>query len=108
MPPLPVRKNDHPRPRLPNHARHLQPVLPGILDAAVGKIERSSPTDAQNLCCVVGFAGTIFRCAARPHLSLRQVENARALPAPRRFQQRTSAGLLHVVAVSGNGKNVKR
>ncbi len=107
MPPLPVRQNDHPRPRLPNHGGDLQPVLVGVLHAAVGNIERPPPTHAQNPGRVVGLARAIFRRAARPHLAPRQVEDARALSALRSLQQRTAAGLLHVVAVRGNGQDVQ-
>ena len=107
MPPLPIRQNDHPRPRLTNHARHLQPVLPSILNATVRDVECPPPTHTQNLGSVGGFARAVFRRAARPHLTLRQVEDAGALPALRGFQERTAAGLLDVVAVRGDGQNVE-
>ena len=107
VPSLPVGQDDDARPRLPNHARDLQTVLPSILDAAVGKIQRPSPIDSQNLCRIIRFAGTIFRRAARAHFTLREVENARALPALRGFQQRAAAGLLDVVAVRGDGQHVQ-
>ena len=108
MPPLPVGQNDHPRPRLPNHGGDLQPVLVGVLDAAVRNVERAPPTHAQNLGRVIGFARAIFRRAPRPHLALRQVEDARALAALRGLQQRAAAGLLYVVAVRGDGQDVQR
>jgi hypothetical protein len=38
---------------------------------------------------------------------LRQIKNAGPLPALRHLQQRATAGLLHVVAVRGYGKNVE-
>ena len=108
MPPLPVGQNDHPRPRLPNHASDFQSVLPSVLDPTVRDVERSPPDHAQNLRGIVGLAGAVFGRAARAHLALRQVENARALPALRGFQQRPAAGLLDIVAVRGNGQDVQR
>ena len=108
MPPLPVGQNNYARPRLANHARHLQPVLPRILYAAVGKIERPSPTDSQNLTSVVGLPGTIFCRAARSHFTLGQIQNARSLPALPGLKQRAAAGLLYVVPMSCDGQNIER
>jgi hypothetical protein len=107
MPSLPVRQDDHPRTRLANHARHFEPILPSILDAAVWKIQRTSPTDAKDLGCVVCFPSAIICGTARAHLSLSQIENARSLPAPCGFQQSTAAGLFDVVTMRGDGKNVE-
>ncbi len=43
-----------------------------------------------------------------PISPLRQVEDARALPALRGLQQSSAASLLYIVAVRGDGKNVQR
>src|SRR5258708_7515024 len=98
MPPLPIGKNDHPRPRLPNHAGPLQPVLPRVLHATVGEIESAPPTNPKNLCRVGGLARAILRRSASAHLALRQVEDASTLPALCRLQQCAAAGLFHIVA----------
>ena len=107
MPSLPVRQNHHARPRLADHARYFQPVLPGVFDAAVGNIERPPPARAENSRRVRRLARAIFGGAARAHFALRQIENAGALAALGHLQQRAAAGLLHVVAVRGNGQNVE-
>ena len=88
--------------------RHLQPILPGILDAAVWNIERTPPVCAKNFRRIRRFTRAIFGGAARSHLALRQIENAGALAALCRFQQCSAASLFHVVAVRGNGKDVER
>src|ERR1700722_2097220 len=108
MPSLPIRKNDHSRTRFANDAGHLQPILPGIFYAAVGKVERPSPADSKNLGGVICFAGAIFCGAPGPHFSLREIEDASAMPPSRGPQQRPAAGLLYVVAVWGNGQDVQR
>ncbi len=107
MPSLPVRQNHHTWASLADHARDFEAVLPGIFDAAVGKIERPAPGDAENFCCVCRFARAIFGGAARSHFSLRQVEDAGALPALRHFHQSAAAGLFYIVAVRCDGKNVE-
>ena len=108
MPPLPVRQDDHPRARLSNHAGDLQPVLPRVLNAPVGNIERPPPAHAENLRRVCGFTGAIFSRAPRAHLALGQVKNARALPALRSLQQSAAAGLLYIVTMRGDGQDVQR
>ncbi len=85
MPPLPVRKNNHPRPRLPNYSRNFQPILPGVLDAPVRDVESPPPTHAKNLGRVVGFSGAVFSPAPRTHFALSQVENSGSLAALGRF-----------------------
>src|SRR5579863_696463 len=99
---LPVRQNNHSWSRLANHARHLQAVLPRVLYAPVRNVEGPAPARAQNLRRIGRLARPIVGGPARPHLALRQVENARALPALRSFQQSAAASLLHVVAMRGN------
>src|SRR5579864_377348 len=107
MPPLPVGKNDHSRTRLTNHGSDLQSVLPRVLDSPIGNVERPSPAGTKNLRRIVGLALTILGRTARAHLAAREIENASALPALCGFHQRATAGLLHVVAVRGDGKNIQ-
>ena len=107
MPALPIRQNHDAGTRLADDARHFQPILPGVFDSTVWNIKRPAPPRAENSCRVRGLAGAIFSAAARAHFTLRQVENAGALPALRHLQQRSAAGLLHVVTVRCNRKNVE-
>src|SRR5436309_13722552 len=107
MPPLPVRQNYHARARLSNDAPNFQPVFPGVLHAAVGYVECAPPTHAKNFSRIAGLTSPILGAASRSHLALCQIEDARALPALRGFQQSAAAGLFHIVAMCGNGKNVQ-
>src|SRR5580700_7113570 len=103
MAPLPVWQNNHSWSRLANHVCDPQPVLPGVLDAPVRNVEGPAPARAQNLRRIGCLARPIVGGPARPHLALRQVEDAGALPALRSFQQSAAASLLHVVAMRGDG-----
>jgi hypothetical protein len=58
--------------------------------------------------CLGCLPRTIFGSAARPHLALRQVENAGATSALCHFEQRSAAGLLNIVTMRGNGEDVER
>ena len=55
----------------------------------------------------VRFAGAIFGAAPRSHLTLGQIENPGAMSELRHFQQRAAAGLLYIVAVSSQGKDIE-
>src|SRR5215831_7409283 len=104
---LPVGKNHHARPLLANDAGDLDSVGVGILDTPVRNIERLAPRDLQNASSIGGFPGAAFRRAARAQFSLRQIKNAGARTFLSHFQERAAAGLLHIVAVRGNGENVE-
>ena len=52
---LPVGKNHHTGPLLADDARDLQPVLPSVLYASVGDIERVTPGGLQDLGRGFGF-----------------------------------------------------
>src|SRR5580704_12783508 len=108
MPSLPIGKNNYPRSRLPDHAGHIQSVLPRVLDPAVRNVESPPPRHPQNLRSVIGLALAVFCRPAGPHLALGQIENAGDLSALRSFQQRPAASLLYIVAVGGDGKDVER
>src|SRR5262249_38721378 len=43
----------------------------------------------------------------RTHLATSQIENARAIPVLCHLQQRAAAGLLHVVAMGGDGQDIQ-
>ena len=82
------------------------PVLEGVLHPAIGNIERPAPSNAQNLARVFGFTRAVFHGAARSHLTAREIEDGGGAAHLRHLQQRAAAGLLHIVAVRGDGKNV--
>ena len=107
MAPLPVGKNDYPRPSLPDYARNFQPVLPSILDATVGNIERLAPRNAQDLRSFCSLALAIFGSSARSHLAAGEVENAGAATKVGHLEQGSAAGLFHVITMRGNGKDVE-
>ena len=106
MPRLPVRQNEHPRPQFANHRGDLLPIFESVFDAAVGNVERFAPPDAQNLSRIFGFTRPVLHGAAGSHLAARKIEDGGGAAHLRHLQQRTAAGLLHIVAVSGDGKNV--
>src|SRR6266481_971740 len=98
---LPVGKYQHPRTLLAKHADDLQAVLPGIFDAAVGNIEGVTPGNFQDARRLRRFARAVFGGAARPHFSLREVEDAGAVSALGHLEQSSGAGLFYIVAVRG-------
>ena len=106
MAPLPVGKNQHPRTLFAEYASDLQAILPGIFDAAVGKIERVAPGNFQNARRLRRFAGAIFGAAARAHLALREIQNAGAISALGHLEKSSAAGLFDVVTVRGQGEKV--
>src|SRR3954468_24159423 len=105
---LPVGKYHHARFEQANDARYLQPIVPGVLHAAIGNVERVTPRHLQDARSFGGFAAAIVSGAARSHLAARQVEDAGARPALCMLQQRAATGLLNIVAMSGDGENVDR
>src|SRR5579863_9628020 len=107
MPALPVGENHYPRTLLADQACDLQPVLPGVLDPAVGDVERVAVGDLQNLRSLGGFVSAVLRRAARPHFSLGEIENAGAKTALRHLEQRAATGLFDVVAMGGDGQDVE-
>src|ERR1700679_2164911 len=96
---LPVRKNHHLRPLLPDHASHFQTVFPSVLDPAIGNVEGIPPRDAQDLRGFCRLLRAAFRSAPRAHLASREIENAGAPAALRHFQQSSAASLFDVVAM---------
>src|SRR5580700_7631615 len=105
---LPVGKNDRARAGFADYAGDFEPVLPGVFNASVWNIERPSPARAQNLRGIRGFLRSIFGSTARAHFSLREVEDAGSLTPLGRLQQRSAAGLFHVVTVRSDGEDVER
>src|SRR5208337_4427090 len=104
---LPVGKNDYARALLANDAGDLDAVGVGVLDAAIGNVEGFAPCDLQNTRCFGGFGGAALGGAARSQFALREVENAGARALTRHLQQRAATGLLHVVAMGGDGEHVE-
>jgi hypothetical protein len=103
---LPVGKNQHSRTLLAEHADDLQAILPGIFDAAVGKIEGVAPGNFQDARRLRRFKGAVFGAAARAHFTLREVEDAGAVSALGHLEKSSAAGLFDVVTVRGQGEKV--
>src|SRR5512133_2522049 len=89
-----------------DHAGDFQAIVPGVLDTAVRDVESVTHTYFQDAGGFGSFAGAIVSGAARSHLAASEVENGGALAAFGGFEQRAAAGLLNVVAVSGDGENI--
>ena len=103
---LPVGQDHNARPHLAQHANNFRAILQCILDSAVGQVERLAPAHAQQPRRFCGFARAIFGGSARSGFALGQIENRRAQAASSHAQQRPAAGLLHVVAMRGNGQHI--
>src|SRR5271167_592479 len=106
MPAFPVGKNQHAWALIAKHLRDLQPIVPGVLDPAIGNIERLTPRHFQYPSGVGCFPGAVFHSAARSHLTLRQVEDAGAVSSFGHLEQSSSTGLFNVVAMGGQGQDV--
>src|SRR6266705_6112868 len=103
---FPVWKNNHARFLFADYLRDLEAVLPGVLHPAVRNIKRLPPSDFQYLRSGVGFASAILRRSTCAQLTFSQIKNPGGVAKACHFEQSPAAGLLHVVAVRGNGKYV--
>ena len=90
----------------PNRCRSVCRV-PGILDAAVGNIERLAPGNFQNASRLRRFASAVFGGTARSHFTLCKVEDAGAVSALGHLVQSSATGLFYIIAVRGEGQNVE-
>src|SRR5579859_1824123 len=104
---LPIGKNHNPRTHAADHPSNFQTIYPGVLDPAIGNVERLAPHDAQKPGSLGGFAFAIGGCAARSHLTAREIENASSPALLRHLQQRAAASLLDIIAVSGDCEDVE-
>jgi hypothetical protein len=91
---------------LAENARDCDAILKGVGECAVREVECLSPADSEDAGGFLGLAGAIGGCAARAGFALCQIENCRAQSARSHTQQCSSAGLFHVVAMSGNCEDV--
>src|SRR5438105_10175189 len=104
---LPVGENDDARPHTPDHARNFQAIDPRVLDTSIRDLKCSPPFHAQEPRSFIGFTLAISGRAARAHLALGEVENSRTLTLLGHLQQRTAAGLFHIVTVSSNSEDIE-
>ena len=81
-------------------------VFESVFDGAVGQGERLTPANAKNTGGFIGFAGALIGSAAGSGFALGEIENGGAQAARSHAQEGSPAGLLHVVAVSGDGKDI--
>ena len=103
---LPVGKNDDAGAQLAQDAHDGDAILKRVFDRAVGQVERLAPAHAENARGFFGLAGALFGGAAGSGFALGQIENRGAQAARRHAQQRSAAGLFHVVAMRGDGQNI--
>ena len=83
-------------------------IFERVCNGAVGQVERLAPAHAENARGFFGFARTFFGGAAGSGFALGQIENGGAQAARGHAQQGAAAGLLHVVAMSGDGQHIGR
>src|SRR5438270_9763513 len=103
---LPIRKNHDSRAHLADYPRNFQPVLPGVFNSSIRNIKGLAPSDAENSGGFGSFGSSLFGGASRAHLTTSKVENARAAAKCGHLQQSSTTGLLHIVAMRGNGQNI--
>src|SRR5215472_6965453 len=104
---LPVGQYDDARPHLADHTSKFQAVLPCVLDPPVGNVEGPAPEDAQDASRVRGLTLAIFGGATRPHFTLGEIDDPGAVAEFGHLQQRAPTGLLDVVTVRRDRKNVQ-
>src|SRR5215471_1305802 len=104
---FPIGKNHHPRTLFADHAGDFQAILPGVFHAAIGNVQGLPESNLEDPGGVGGFTRAVFGGAARPHFALREVEDPGAQSALRHLEQSAAAGLLHVIAMSGNGQDIQ-
>ena len=74
---LPVREDDDAGTQAAEDCGDLESIFVGVLDVAVGEIERFAVGDVEDARCGRGFGCTIGRCTACAGLALRQVRGCR-------------------------------
>src|SRR5215831_20084966 len=103
---LPIGQDQNARSSFTNHRSDLQPVLPCVLNSAVGDIECASPFHAENFRRIVRLTFAVVSRAARAHFPAREIEDACFLSALCGLQQSSPARLLYGIAVCGDCQNV--
>ena len=103
---LPVGKDDDARAKLTQNAHDGDAILKRVCDCAVGQVERLAPAHSENARGFFGLAGAFGRGAAGSGFALCQIEDGGAQTARRHAQQRSPAGLFHVVAMGGDSQDV--
>jgi len=105
---LPVRKDHYPRPETAQDRGNLKAIFLGVLNVAVGKVERLAMGDSEDHGCSVSFSRSLISGATGPSFTTSQIENA-CTPAERFLHQKSSAaGLLDVIPVSRDGKDIEQ
>src|SRR6202034_3345656 len=85
----------------------LEAVFERVLDVAVGKVEGFAVGDVEDAGGGFGFGGTLGGGAAGAGFATSEVEDGGAAAKRVLHEQRAAAGLLDVVAVRGDGEDVK-
>ena len=103
---LPVGKDDDAGTKAAQDCGELEAVGEGVLDVAVGQIERFAVGDVEDAGGCVGFGFAVGSGAAGAGLALGEIEDAGAPAAGVHGEERAAAGLFDVVAVGGDGEDV--
>ena len=105
---LPVGKDDDAGTQAAQDGGDLEAVFVGVLDVAVGEIERFAVGDVEDAGCGFGFGGALGGGAAGAGFALGEVEDAGAPAAGVHDEEGAAAGLFDVVAVGGDGEDIER
>jgi hypothetical protein len=103
---LPVGKDHDARAEEAEDADYGDAVFQGIFDCAVGEIESLTPACTEDAGGFISFTGALIGCAAGSGFTLSEIENGGTQAARSHAQERTPAGLFHVVAVSCDGQDI--
>lgn len=103
---LPVGKDDDAGAQAAEHGGDLEAILEGVLDVAVGQIERFAVGDAEDAGSLVGLGFALGRRAAGAALAAGEVKDAGAGAESLLDEQGATAGLLNVVTVGCDSEDV--
>src|ERR1700752_1302249 len=104
---FPVRKDDRVRLKFANRFRDCDLEFVGDRETRIGQAEIAAHFHAKNFSGVRGFSEARFRSAARTCFTAGEIEDAGAIAGLRHFENGAAAGELHVIGMSGDGKQVE-
>src|ERR1700729_720594 len=106
MPAGPVGKDHDARADVAQDLDNPEPILPGVLYATVGDVERLTPAGTEDAGRIGGFGCPLFGRPTRSGLATSQIQDGCRDAAGPHAQQRATAGLFYVVAMGRNGENL--
>jgi hypothetical protein len=105
---LPVRENHDARTKPAQHGGDLEAIFLGILHVAVRQIEGFAMGDAEDIRGGFRLGGSLFGGTPSASLAAREIEDARAPTQRLLDEKRPAAGLLDVIAMRSDGKDVEQ